>query len=48
MLVADMPQFLNELEKHEEIKITQPTEQKSIINKNSEKKSFWNKLKDIF
>lgn len=48
MLVADTLQFLNELEKQEKKRAPIPTEQKPTKNVETEKKSFWNKLKDLF
>ncbi|MBN3583768.1 hypothetical protein JYB64_15310 [Algoriphagus aestuarii] len=48
MLVADSPQFLNELEKQKKNRIPSPTEQKPTRNVEIKKKSFWDKLKDLF
>ena len=48
MLVADTPQFLNELEKQEKKRPPSQTEQKPIRNLETKKKSFWDKLKDLF
>jgi hypothetical protein len=48
MLVADTPQFLNELEKQEKKRAPSPTEQKPTKNAETEKKSFLDKLKDLF
>ena len=46
MLIADTPQFLNELEK--ENRATILSEQKPTKNGETYKKSFWDKLKDLF
>lgn len=48
MLVADIPQFLNELEKQKKKRALSPTELKPTKNIETEKKSFWDKLKDLF
>lgn len=48
MLVADTPQFLNELEKQKKNRAPSPTEQKPTKNVETDKKSFWDKLKDLF
>ena len=48
MLIADTPQFLNELEKEKENRATSLNEQKPTKNKENYKKSFWDKLKDLF
>lgn len=48
MLVADTPQFLNQLEKQKK-KITPSwTGQKPVKNTKTDKKSFWDKLIDLF
>ena len=48
MLVADLPQFLNELEKQNINEVSSPTDQKPTKNVETDKKSFWGKLKDLF
>ncbi|CAN0181939.1 unnamed protein product [Chrysoparadoxa australica] len=48
MLVADIPQFLNELEKQEKKRAPSPTEQKPTKNVETEKSCFWDKLKHLF
>jgi hypothetical protein len=48
MLVADTPQFLNELEKQKKPLAPSPTEQRPLKNMETTKKSFWDKLKDLF
>lgn len=48
MLVADIPQFLNELEKQKKNRIPSPTEQKPTRNVEIKKKSFWDNLKNLF
>lgn len=48
MLVDDTPQFLNELENQKENRESNPTEQNTTKNLETNKKSFWDKLKDLF
>jgi hypothetical protein len=48
MLVADTPQFLNELEKQKKPSAPSPTEQRPLKNMVTTKKGFWDKLKDLF
>ncbi|WP_462248966.1 hypothetical protein [Ekhidna sp.] len=48
MLVADTPQFLTELDKQKKNNAPNPSVKKTITNGNSENKSFWDKLKDLF
>ena len=48
MLIADTPQFLNELEKEKENRATSLNEQKPTKNGETYEKSFWDKLKDLF
>ncbi len=48
MLIADTPQFLNEHEKQKNNSTSRPTEQKIVTNKKPEKKSFWDRIKDLF
>lgn len=48
MLVADLPQFLNELEKQKKSIIPSSTEPKPTMNVETDKKHFWDKLKDLF
>ncbi|WP_157366863.1 hypothetical protein [Algoriphagus vanfongensis] len=46
MLIADTPQFLNELAKQN--RAPSSTDKKSTKNVKTEKNSFWDKLKDLF
>jgi len=48
MLVADTPQFLNELEKQNQNRVPSPNTQKPKKNVETDKMSFWDKLKDLF
>lgn len=48
MLVSDMPEFLNELEKQKSNNINKRIEPRSTLNKITEKKSLWDRFKDLF